>query len=78
MTNRLNTVGLRERIAICEDFTGDERLFILSCLNEVEMLRSMVRRAMEHGLNGNDYYHAIKASELGEEMREYLEANPCR
>ena len=39
---------------------------------EVERLRDMLRRAMEHGVNGSDYYHAMKAGDLGDEIRAAL------
>lgn len=40
--------------------------------NEIELLRDMLRRAMEHGLNGNRMYHALKAGDLGGEIAAYL------
>lgn len=41
-------------------------------IDEVMRLRSMLRRAMEHGLNGNRMYHALKAGDLGDEIKAHL------
>jgi hypothetical protein len=44
--------------------------------DEIETLRDMLRRAMEHGLNGADFYHALKAYDLACEIRRYLSGRP--
>ncbi len=38
----------------------------------IERLRALIRRAMEHGVNGSDHYDALKAGDLGREMRTAL------
>ena len=57
--------------------TTDETLqgeFIAGLLRENELMRSFLARAMAHGLNGNRYYHALDASDLGDEIGRFLES----
>lgn len=39
-------------------------------------MRSMLTRAIEHGLNGNIGYHALMAGDLGDEIRQFLGMPP--
>jgi|JI10StandDraft_1071094.scaffolds.fasta_scaffold1151834_2 hypothetical protein len=39
---------------------------------DVEMLRDMLRRVMEHGISGCDGYHTLKAYDLNREIRAAL------
>lgn len=43
---------------------------------ENEQMRGFLERAMAHGLNGNRYYHALEASDLGDEIKRFLEDSP--
>lgn len=44
--------------------------------DDIAKCRSMLRRAMEHGLDGSAHYHAMRAGDLGDEIRAYLQEHP--
>lgn len=67
-------------VDLCEEnedilWTGPGGLFERAA-DDIAKCRSMLRRAMEHGVNGNAYYHALRAGDLGDEIKAYLQEHP--
>ena len=45
---------------------------------ELDRVTDMLRRAMDHGLDGADHYHSVKAGDLGDEVRAFLDERKRR
>jgi hypothetical protein len=45
---------------------------VLKLILENERMRDFLERAMAHGLNGNRYYDAMDAGDLGDEIKQFL------
>lgn len=45
-------------------------------VERVAVLEVFLKRAMLHGVNGNEYYHMTKANDLGDEIKAALNLAP--